>query len=819
MSDDNKLLDYLRRATADLGEARRRLGEAERDRHEPIAIVSMACRYPGGVHTPESLWDLVSQGVDAVSHWPVDRGWDVDALYDPDPDRPGTSYTRHGGFLHEAAEFDAEFFGISPREALATDPQQRVVLETAWEAVERAAIDPRALRRTSTGVFLGAIGNGYGAGSRHLPEVQGLLDTGTASSVVSGRIAYSLGLEGPAVTVDTACSSSLVALHLAIRALRAGDCALALAGGVSVMATPDAFVAFSRQRALAADGRCKAFGADADGTGWSEGAGVVLLERLSDARRNGHPVLAVVRGSAVNQDGASNGLTAPSGPSQQRVIRAALADARLSASEVDVVEAHGTGTTLGDPIEAQALLATYGQGRTARQPLWLGSLKSNIGHTSAAAGVGGVIKMVLAIQHGELPRTLHADRPTPMVNWSSGAVELLSEARAWDDTGHPRRAGVSSFGVSGTNAHLILEQVPAEETGPDDAPDTATGPAAHPLPWVLSGRTDKALRDQAARLLAQLGTGPGPRTSGGIGRALATTRTAFERRAVVVGADLDRLLDGVKALAADRSVPQLVRGAGVSTGRSVLVFPGQGSQWVGMAAELLDESVVFAQRMAECERALAPYVDWSLTGVLRSAGVLARVDVVQPVLWAVMVSLAEVWRSFGVVVDAVVGHSQGEIAAACVAGGLSLEDGARVVALRSRAVGVLAGRGGMASVPLPVDDVRERIAPWDGGLSVAAVNGPSSTVVSGDADAITELVTGLVGDGVRARRIEVDYASHSAHVDEIRDVLLGDLAGIAPVSGSVPFFSTVTGGWLDTASLDASYWFRNLRETVRFGEA
>ncbi|KIQ66429.1 polyketide synthase [Kitasatospora griseola] len=810
MSDDKKLLDYLRRATADLGDARRQLREAEQARHEPIAIVSMACRYPGGADTPELLWDLVSRGADAISAWPVNRGWDLEGLYDPDPERPGTSYTRQGGFLHDAADFDAEFFGISPREALATDPQQRLALETAWEAVERAAIDPRTLRRTATGVFLGAIGNGYGEGSRHLPEVQGLLDTGTATSVVSGRIAYTLGLEGPAVTVDTACSSSLVALHLAIRALRAGDCTLALAGGVAVMATPDPFVAFSRQRALSADGRCKAFGADADGTGWSEGAGVLLLERLSDARRNGHPVLAVVRGSATNQDGASNGLTAPSGPAQQRVIRAALADAGLTASEVDVVEAHGTGTTLGDPIEAQALLATYGQDRPADRPLWLGSLKSNIGHTSAAAGVGGVIKSVLAIQHGVMPRTLHADRPTPMVDWSSGAVEVLSEARAWDDTGRPRRAGVSAFGVSGTNAHLILEQAPAEEAEPAADGDT------YPLPWVLSGRTDEALRAQAARLLVHLSADPAPLRAADTGRALALTRTAFERRAVVVGTDPEHLIDGVQALAEGRTVPGLVLGDGVSSGRVALVFPGQGSQWVGMAVELLSGSEVFAGRMAECERALAPYVDWSLVEALGSEALLARVDVVQPVLWAVMVSLAEVWRSLGVVPDAVVGHSQGEIAAACVAGGLSLEDGARVVALRSRAIRALAGRGGMASVPLPVDVVRERISDR---LSVAAVNGPSSTVVSGDADAVAEFVDALVVEGVRARLIEVDYASHSAHVEEVRERLLADLDGIAPVSGAVPFFSTVTGSWLDTKSLDTEYWYRNLRETVEFGKA
>ncbi|WP_406403276.1 type I polyketide synthase [Streptomyces uncialis] len=782
---------------------------------DPVAIVSMGCRYPGGVSSPDELWELVSAGADAVSPLPADRGWDTAGRYDPAPGTPGRYYQREAGSLADATEFDAEFFGISPREALAMDPQQRLLLETAWEVLERAGIDPATLRRTRTGVFVGAMTMDYGPRLEQGADAGGHLLTGNTGSVASGRLAYTLGLEGAAVTVDTACSSSLVALHLAVRALRSGECTLALAGGATVMSTVGMLVEFSRQGGLAPDGRCKAFAAVADGFGLAEGVGMLLVERLSDARRLGHPVLAVVRGSATNQDGASNGLTAPNGPSQQRVIRAALADAGLAASEVDMVEAHGTGTRLGDPIEAQALLATYGQGRPAERPVWIGSLKSNIGHAQAAAGVGGVIKSVLALRHGVMPKTLHVDGPTPEVDWSAGAAELLTEARAWEDTGRPRRAGVSSFGISGTNAHVIVESAPV------GTPAVPVADAQRPgaVVWPLSGRDGAALRGQAAALHARVLAEPGLDVAD-VGHSLAVGRSRFAERAVVVGSDRDELLAGLAALSRGLPAAGVVTGAGgVVSGRSVLVFPGQGSQWVGMAAGLLDGSVVFAGRMAECERALAPYVDWSLTEVLRGSGVLARVDVVQPALWAVMVSLAEVWRSFGVVPDAVVGHSQGEIAAAVVAGGLSLEDGARVVALRSRAVGALAGRGGMASVPLPVDEVRERIASWDGGLSVAAVNGPSSTVVSGDADAVAELVEQLVQEGIRARRIEVDYASHSAHVEDVREQLLSDLAGIAPVTGSVPFFSTVTGGWLDTASLDASYWFRNLRETVRFGEA
>ncbi|MGW7442897.1 SDR family NAD(P)-dependent oxidoreductase [Kitasatospora sp. NPDC054795] len=778
---------------------------------DPVVIVGMGCRYPGGVGSPDELWELVSAGADAVSALPDDRGWDTAGRYDPAPGTPGRYYQREAGSLAGAADFDAEFFGISPREALAMDPQQRLLLETTWEALERAGIDPATLRRTPAGVYVGAMTMDYGPTLEQGADEGGHLLTGNTGSVASGRLAYTLGLEGAAVTVDTACSSSLVALHLAVRALRSGECSLALAGGATVMSTVGMFVEFSRQGGLAPDGRCKAFSAAADGFGLAEGVGMLLLERLSDARRNGHPVLAVVRGSATNQDGASNGLTAPNGPSQQRVIRAALADAGLVASDVDVVEAHGTGTRLGDPIEAQALLATYGQGRPADRPVWIGSLKSNIGHAQAAAGVAGVIKSVLALRHGVMPRTLHVDGPTPEVDWSAGAGRLLTEARAWDDTGRPRRAGVSSFGISGTNAHVILESAPAE--APAGAVEGARRPG--PVVWPVSARSAQALRAQAGALAARVVAEPGLDTAD-VGYSLAVGRASFEHRAVVVGGDRSELLDGVKALADGRLALGSVSGGGLVSGRVVLVFPGQGSQWVGMAAELLAESEAFGERMAECERALAPYVDWSLAEALGSEALLARVDVVQPVLWAVMVSLAEVWRSFGVVPDAVVGHSQGEIAAACVAGGLSLEDGARVVALRSRAVGALAGRGGMASLPLPVEAVRERIA---GRLSVAAVNGPSSTVVSGDADAVAALVEELVGEGVRARLIEVDYASHSAHVEEVREQLLADLDGIAPLAGSVPFFSTVTGGWLDTEVLDAEYWYRNLRETVEFGQA
>ncbi|MFD7028340.1 type I polyketide synthase [Streptomyces sp. NPDC059917] len=820
MSNEEKLRTYLKRVTGDLHQARQRLQQLEEESTEPIAITAMSCRYPGGVESPGDLWDLVAAGGDAVTGFPDNRGWDLDGLYDPDPEHKGTSYTREGGFLRDADQFDPAFFGISPREAMTIDPQQRLLLETSWEVLERAGIDPVSVRGSRAGVFAGVMYDDYGAARIYggtADEFEGYLINGSAGSIASGRVAYTLGLEGPAVTVDTACSSSLVALHLAVQALRSGECTLALAGGVTVLSTPSVFVEFSRQRGLAVDGRCKSFSDGADGTGWGEGVGMLLLERLSDARRNGHPVLAVIRGSAVNQDGASNGLTAPNGPSQQRVIRAALANAGVSAADVDAVEAHGTGTTLGDPIEAQALLATYGQDRPAERPLYLGSLKSNIGHSQAAAGVGGVIKMVQAMQNGVLPQTLHVGEPSSKVDWSAGAVELLTQAREWSrDEERPRRAGVSSFGVSGTNAHVILEQAP------DVAPDVDGAEPVAPVavPWVVSGRGVDALRGQAARLLSHV-EGDDGLSPVDVGRTLISGRAALEDRAVVVAPGREGLIEGLGALAGGMPSSGLVEGS-VAAGRDrvVFVFPGQGSQWVGMAVDLLDSSPVFAERMAECGRALAEFVDWDLLDVVRGregAPSLERVDVVQPVSWAVMVSLAALWQSFGVKPSAVVGHSQGEIAAACVAGGLSLVDGARVVALRSQAIaGSLAGLGGMMSVALPLAEVESRLVRWADRLEVAALNGPTSVVVAGDPEALDELQAECEAEGVRARRVAVDYASHTSHVERIEGELAEVLAAVQPMTARVPFFSTVEGDWLDTSGLDAGYWYRNLRQTVRF---
>ncbi|NKQ27102.1 type I polyketide synthase [Streptomyces galbus] len=815
-SDEKKLREYLKRVTVELRESRQRLKQAEESWQEPIAIVGMSCRLPGGVRSPEDLWRLVAEGGDAISEFPADRGWDVDGLYDPEPDRPGKSYTRQGGFLYDAAEFDAEFFGISPREALAMDPQQRLFLESCWEALERAGIDPVSLRGSSTGVYAGCVTSDYQVLLTSAPqEIEAYRMTGSAPSVLSGRVAYLFGLEGPAVTVDSACSSSLVALHLAAQALRREECSLAPVGGGTGMATPTGVVGFSRQRGVSPDGRCKAFGAGADGTGFAEGVGVLVVERLSDARRNGHRVLAVVRGSAVNQDGASNGLTAPSGPSQERVIRAALDSAGLTVADVDAVEAHGTGTRLGDPIEAQALIATYGQGREAQGPLLLGSVKSNVGHTLAAAGVVGVIKMVEAMERGVLPRTLHAGEPTPFVDWQRGAVELLTEAREWPRTGRPRRAGVSAFGMSGTNAHVVLEQGQA-------VPETAAEPAApapRVVPYALSARGEAALRAQAARLRAHVTARP-ELAPADVAHSLVATRTAHDHRAVVLGADAAELSAGLEGLSRGETSARLTTGVAKERGKTVFVFPGQGSQWAGMAVELLDSAPAFAERLRECDAAVRAQVDWSVEDVLRErpgAPSLERIEVVQPVLFSVMVSLAELWRRHGVEPDAVVGHSQGEIAAACVAGALTLEDAARIVVLRSQLFAdELVGRGAVASLALSRREAEEWIAPYGGQLAVAGVNSPRLVTVAGAPEPLQRLVAALTERGIRARVAPATVASHSPQVDRLRGRVTELLSFVRPRTGSVPLYSTVTGEVLHGPELTADYWFENCRRPVDF---
>ncbi|OOC52836.1 MULTISPECIES: type I polyketide synthase [Nocardiopsis] len=812
-TDDHQLVAALRSA---LKENARLREEADRTAsREPIAIVGMGCRLPGGVDSPEDLWDLLSHGRETVGPLPDDRGWDVPSLLGEEGGAPRSAMSQ-GSFLDAAGDFDPGLFGISPREAEAMDPQQRLLLEVAWESLERSGIAPSSLSGSDTGVYVGTLTSEYGPRLDQAPE-DGFAMTGTALSVASGRLSYTLGLTGPAITLDTACSSSLVAVHLAVHALRAGECSLALAGGATVMSSPGPLTEFTHLKGLAPDGRCKAFGADADGAGFAEGVGMVVLERLSDARRRGHRVLALVRGGAVNQDGASNGLTAPNGPSQARVIRKALADTGLGPGDIDLVEAHGTGTTLGDPIEAQALLATYGQDRSADRPLWLGSLKSNVGHAQAAAGVAGLIKLVLSLQNGVLPRTLHADEPTPHVDWSAGAVRLLTEERSWPRTDRPRRAAVSSFGMSGTNAHVIVEQAP--EDAPEEAP--RPGRTAGPRPWRLSARDGAALRGQAARLRDHLRDRPGADLAD-VGWSLATTRSALEHRAVVVADGREGYLDALDALVQGRPHPGVVFGVARGDREPVFVFPGQGGQWEGMAVELLDSSPAFARRMAECEEALAPHVDWSLTSVLRGkegGASLERVDVVQPVLWAVMVSLAELWRTHGVRPAAVVGHSQGEIAAACVAGALSLEDAAKVVALRSQAVLELSGTGAMASVARSADQVRERVATLDGKVHVAVVNGPAATVVAGEAEAVRALVERYEAEGVHARMIAVDYASHTPHVERLRERVTTSLAGITPRRPDIPVYSTLTGGRLESTGMDAEYWYRNLSSTVEFARA
>ncbi|MGS2642857.1 SDR family NAD(P)-dependent oxidoreductase [Streptosporangium sp. G12] len=824
MTNEEKLAKYLKQVTLDLYRAEQRLREAEERAHEPIAIVGIGCRFPGGIDSPESLWQVVADGVDVIGDFPTDRGWDLDALYHPDPDHPGTSYTRQGGFLHDAAGFDAAFFGISPREATAMDPQQRLLLETAWEAVERAGIDPTSLHGTRTGVYTGLTHDYYGMRFDEGPEsALGYLLTGNSTSVASGRVAYTLGLTGPAITIDTACSSSLVALHLACQALRNNECDLALAGGATIMPTPGLFVEFSRQRGLATDGRSKPFSATADGTSWSEGAATLLLERLTDAQRHNHPILATIPGSAINQDGASNGLTAPNGPAQQNVIHQALTNARLTPDHIDALEAHGTGTTLGDPIEAQAILTTYGHNRTPDNPLHLGSIKSNIGHTQAAAGIAGVIKMIMAIHHNHLPPTLHITHPTPHIDWTTGTINLLTHPTPWPTTNHPRRAAISSFGISGTNAHLIIEEPPTPPEPPDQPRDqTPDQDVPGLVPLTLSAKHGAALVAVAERMRAHLDAEPG-HTLADIGLSLATTRAALEHRAVILAGDREEFSDALRAIAADARAPQLTSGTTGPPAKVAFMFSGQGRQRPGAGRELYAAYPVFADALDEVCAELDPHLDRPLRALMFAepdspdARRLDRTEYAQPALFALEIALYRLMLSFGVVPDHLIGHSIGELSAAHAAGVLSLPDACTLVAARARLMQTAPATGAMIAIEATEEEIHGCLSAYEGQVDIAAVNAPASTVISGADDVVSKIATFWQSEGRTQKRLRVSHAFHSLHMDGVLDDFRRVARTLTFRPPRTPVVSNLTGRSATSEEMcSPDYWAGHLRRTVRF---
>ncbi len=824
MATEEKLREYLKRATVDLTDARRRLADIEDSRHHPVAIIGMACRFPGGVTTPEGLWDLVTSQTDAIGPFPADRGWDVENLYDPDPGVPGKSYTRHGGFLYDAGDFDAGFFEMSPRGALAADPQHRLFLETSWEVFERAGIVPATLRSSQTGVFAGIMYNDYvsrfnGCAPQGL---EGLLMVANAPSVMSGRISYLYGLEGPAITIDTACSTSLVAIHLAVQALRRGECSLALAGAATVLATPEAYVEFSKQRALSPDGRCRSFSASAAGAAWSEGVGMLLLERLADAQRNGRRILAVIRGTAVNQDGKSNGLTAPSGPAQELVIARALADAGLDVRDVDAVEAHGTGTALGDPIEARALIAAYGQNRPSGQPLWLGSVKSNIGHTQAAAGIAGVIKMTMAMRHGVLPPTLHADEPTPHVDWSAGQVRLLTQARDWPSNGHPRRSGISAFGISGTNAHIIIEESPPHRGAASSEPAPPGAGHQTRLAWAISARTTGSLRNQAARL-HEFVTADQNLRAAEVALSLATSRARFGQRVVVIGDDRASLLAGLDGYLAEQPSPDVIIGTARDNPKLAFLFTGQGGQRPGMGLELSAAHPAFAEALGTVCDVLDAHLDRPLRDVMFApsgtpeAAALNETRYTQPALFAYEVAAFALLESLGIRPDQVAGHSVGEYAAAYLAGVFSVADAARLITARGRLMQALHAPGAMVAIEATPQEMASALDGLEHLVRLAAINGPASVVVSGDEQTCLAVAGHWREAGRRTHRLPVSHAFHSPLMEPMLADFAAEVKTAVFGTPQMPFATNLAGA-SDLSWGDPEYWIEQIRQPVRFLE-